>query len=42
MKMEPIVSSEKSAIRTQTPGNYPKRNKLHVPESFPGVEVAEA
>ena len=24
MKMEPIVSSETSAIRTQTPGNYPK------------------
>ena len=30
MKMEPIVSSETSAIRTQTPGNYPKRNKLQV------------
>jgi len=30
MKMEPIVSSETSAIRTQTPGNYPKRNKLRV------------
>ena len=29
MKMEPIVSSETSAIRTQTPGNYPKRNKLY-------------
>ena len=28
MKMEPIVSSETSAVRTQTPGNYPKRNKL--------------
>jgi len=27
--MEPIVSSEMSAIRTQMPGNYPKRNKLH-------------
>ena len=27
--MEPIVSSETSAIRTQTPENYPKRNKLH-------------
>ena len=26
----PIVSSETSAIRTQTPGNYPKRNKLHL------------
>ena len=30
MKMEPSVSSETSAIRTQTPGNYPKRNKLHL------------
>jgi len=30
MKMEPIVSSETSAIRTQTPGNYAKRNKLHL------------
>ena len=30
MKMEPIVSSETSAIRTQTPANYPKRNKLHL------------
>jgi len=30
MKMEPIVSSETSASRTQTPGNYPKRNKLHL------------
>ena len=30
MKMEPRVSSEKSAIRTQTPGNYPKRNNLHL------------
>jgi len=28
MKMEPTVSSETSAIRTQTPGNYPKRSKL--------------
>ena len=28
MKMEPIVSSESSAIRTQAPGNYPKRNNL--------------
>ena len=28
MKMEPTVSSETSAIRTQTPVNYPKRNKL--------------
>ena len=30
MKMEPIVSSETSAIRTHTPGNYPKRNNLHL------------
>jgi len=30
MKMEPIVSSETSAIRTQTPGNYPERNNLHL------------
>ena len=30
MKMEPIVGSETSAIRTQTPGNYPKTNKLHL------------
>ena len=30
MKMEPIVRSETSAIRTQTPGNYPKRNNLQV------------
>jgi len=30
MKMEPIVSSETSAIRTQTPGNYPKRINLHL------------
>ena len=34
MKMEPIVSSETSAIRTQTPGNYPKRNKLHYTLNF--------
>ena len=30
MKMEPIVSSETSAIRNQTPRNYPKRNNLHL------------
>jgi len=28
MNMEPTLSSETSAIRTQTAGNYPKRNKL--------------
>jgi len=30
MKMKPIVSSETSATKSQTPGNYPKRNKLHL------------
>jgi len=30
MKMELAASSETSAISTQTPGNYPKRNKLHL------------
>ena len=34
MKMEPIVSSETSAVRTQTPGNYPKRNKLYTSYNF--------
>jgi len=34
MKMEPTVSSETSAIRTQTPGNYPKRNKLQTETSI--------
>jgi len=29
MKMEPIECSETSAIRTQTPGNYPKENILY-------------
>jgi len=33
--MEPIVSSETSAIRTQTPGNYPKRNKLQLIYNLP-------
>ena len=28
MKMELIEGSETSAIRTQTPGNYPKENIL--------------
>jgi len=28
MKMEPIMSSESSAIRTQTPGNYPKKEQI--------------
>jgi len=30
MKMELIEVSETSAIRTQTPGNYPKENILHI------------
>jgi len=30
MKMEPTVSSETSAIRTQMLGNYPKKNTLHL------------
>jgi len=30
MKMEPTVSSETSATGTQTPGNYSKRNTLHL------------
>ena len=32
--MEPIVSSETSTISTQTPGNYPKRNKLQYEQFF--------
>jgi len=34
MKMEPTVSSETLAIRTQTAGNYPKRNKLQVYSTY--------
>jgi len=30
MKIELIECSETSAIRTQTPGNYPKENTLHI------------
>jgi len=30
MKMEPIEGSETSAIRTKTPGNYPKDNILQM------------
>ena len=30
MKMELIDGSETSAIRTQTPENYPKENILHI------------
>jgi len=32
--MKPIVSSETSAIKSQTPGNYPKRNKLQCSTCF--------
>ena len=28
MKMEPIVNSETSEIRTLTPGNYPKKEQI--------------
>jgi len=41
MKLEPTVSSETSAIRTQTPGNYPKRNKLQIFITFPKKAVAK-
>ena len=34
MKMELIRSSETSAIKTQTPGNYPKRNILQLTIQF--------
>ena len=30
MNMELIEGSETSVIRTQTPGNYPKENILHI------------
>jgi len=30
LKMEPIESSETSAIRNQTPGNYPKESIIHI------------
>ena len=41
MKMEPIVSSETSAIRTQTPGNYPKRNKWLLASLCPSVRMEQ-
>ena len=31
-KMEPIRSSETSAIKTQTPGNYPKKEHITIGE----------
>jgi hypothetical protein len=31
--MEPIEGSETSAIRTKTPGNYPKENILRIEDS---------
>ena len=39
MKMEPTVSTETSAIRNQAPGNYPKRNKLHLYTQLDGGPV---
>ena len=41
MNMEQTVSSETSAIRTQTPGNYSKRNKLHLEhgESLKTIDI---
>ena len=39
MKMERIRSSETSAIKTQTPGNYPKRNILQDILSFTRNEL---
>jgi len=30
MKMEQVEGSETSDIRTKTPGNYPKKNILHI------------
>jgi len=39
MKMELIQGSETSAIRTQTPGNYPKENILQK-ESTSGTAEA--
>jgi len=41
MNMEPTVGSETSAIRTQTSGNYPKRNKLHSYYTFNIFEMTE-
>ena len=34
MKMEPIVSSETSAIRTQTPGNFANVSELTIGSIF--------
>ena len=39
MKMEPTVSSETSVIRTQTPENYAKRNRLHKDYYFHSMKV---
>ena len=39
MKIEPIRSSETSAIKTQTPGNYPKRKILQDGFSFLYAEM---
>ena len=42
MKMEPIRSSETSAIRTQTPGNYQKRNNLQELIYFHSKNISQA
>ena len=34
MKMEPIEGSETSAIRTKTPGNYPKKTYYIFKQNF--------
>ena len=39
MKMEPIMSSETSEIRTQTPRNYPKWNKLQLNTSYTIAQI---
>jgi len=40
MKMELMEGSETSAIRTQTPGNYPKENILQVVIYFISVIIS--
>ena len=38
MKMEPIRSSETSAIKTQRPRNYPKKEHITIPKAVYTVE----
>jgi len=42
MKMELIEGSETSAIRNQTPGNYPKENILRAKENSINYIVASS